>query len=217
MTTLAPLPAPAPIAAAPIADGCTDVPAGRIATVVTYLEMHARPDPLPEPAAHGVTLQRVPQPELGWYRALFRRIGEDWLWFSRLRLPDAALAAILHDPAVELYAARREGREIGLVELDFRTPGEVELAFFGLVAGETGAGTGRVLINAATARAFARAPSVERFFVHTCTLDHPAALAFYRKAGFVPVKQMVEIAPDPRLDGTLRREAAPHVPVYSEG
>ncbi|MCB4769524.1 GNAT family N-acetyltransferase [Ancylobacter sp. Lp-2] len=192
-------------------DGLTPVPAGKVAAIVTFLEMRARPAPLAEPEGHGLEIRRVEQPDPGWYRALFRRIGEEWLWFSRLRLSDAALAAILGDPAVEVHALVRGEEEIGLLELDWRVPGEVELGFFGLVPGETGAGAGRVLMNRAIERAFARA--VDRFFVHTCTLDHPAAVSFYMKSGFVPVGRAVEIADDPRLDGTIRRDAARHFPV----
>jgi hypothetical protein len=49
--------------------------------------------------------------------------------------------------------------------------------------------------------------------VHTCTLDHPAALAFYQRSGFVAYRRQVEIDDDPRLDGTLPADAAPHVPL----
>ncbi|GAB4068201.1 GNAT family N-acetyltransferase [Ancylobacter sonchi] len=199
--------------ASPILDlaGLTPVPAGKVAAIVTFLEMRARPAPLREPEGHGLQVLRVERPDPGWYRALFRRIGEEWLWFSRLRLSDATLAAILNDLAVEVHVLKRGTEEIGLLELDWRVPGEAELGFFGLVPEETGAGAGRVLMNRATDLVFAR--PLDRFFVHTCTLDHPAAVGFYMKAGFVPVGRAVEIADDPRLDGTIRRDAARHFPV----
>jgi hypothetical protein len=66
-------------------------------------------------------------------------------------------------------------------------------------------------MNAAIRRAFAK--PVDRFFLHTCSLDHPAALAFYIRAGFTPYKRAIEVADDPRLTGRLPRTAAPHVPV----
>ena len=40
-------------------------------------------------AAGAWTLRRVETPALDWYRDLFRRVGEDWLWISRARMPDA--------------------------------------------------------------------------------------------------------------------------------
>ena len=79
-----------------LADGYTDVADGKLATVVTSLQMHARPDPRPERQRDGWSLRRVERPDLGWYRDLYRRVGEEWLWFSRLQMPDTDLAAIIH-------------------------------------------------------------------------------------------------------------------------
>ena len=75
----------------------------------------------------------------------------------------------------------------------------------------SGRAPGRFLMQQAIARAWAR--PIERFWVHTCTLDHPSAVGFYRRSGFQPYAVMVEIADDPRLSGHLPREAAPHVPL----
>ena len=54
---------------------------------------------------------------------------------------------------------------------------------------------------------------VTRLWVHTCTLDHPSALGFYRAQGFTPFARAVETFADPRLAGVLPREAAPHLPL----
>ena len=192
------------------------VPGGKVASVVTFLEMTAQPAPMPAPPLGDLSLRRAEAPDVGWYRDLFHRIGAEWLWFSRLRISEAEHAAIIGHADVEVHVLARTGADgtrtdIGLVELDFRTPGEAELAFFGLVPGETGAGAGRLMMNLATARAFAR--PIRRFFVHTCTHDHPAAIGFYQKAGFVPAGRALEIVDDPRLDGTLDRAVAPHIPI----
>ncbi|MDF2996618.1 MAG: family N-acetyltransferase [Xanthobacteraceae bacterium] len=192
-------------------NGYTPIPAGKIASVVTYLELRARPAPMREPDA-ALALRQVEAPRPDWYRALFRRIGEDWLWMSRLELSDEALLAIIGDPAVELYALSHEGAEVGLLELDFReAPALVELAFFGVVPEFTGAGAGRFLMNRANEIVWSR--PVERFMVHTCTLDHPAAVGFYLKAGFAAYARAIEVADDPRLSGALRSSAAPQLPV----
>ncbi len=55
---------------------------------------------------------------------------------------------------------------------------------------------------------------IARVHVHTCTLDHPAALGAYRRAGFVPYKRAVERFHDPRLLGILPRSCAPQVPLF---
>lgn len=191
-------------------DGYTDLPRGKIAAIVTYLEMRSPPTALPVEAQAGWSLQPL-NGDLGRYRTLYRRIGEPWLWFSRIVMPDEELASILSDPKVEAYALHDGKDDIGLLELDFRPEGEAELAFLGLVPGVTGKGAGRFLINEAIRRAFSH--PIERFFVHTCSLDHPAALTFYMRAGFTPYKRAIEVSDDLRLQGLISRESAPQVPV----
>lgn len=192
-------------------DGYIDVPAGKQAAVVTCLEMLARPEPRRERAAENWSLRRVENPDLEWYRALYRRVGQDWLWFSRLCMSDETLADILAAPGVEVYAFEVDGQPEGLLELDFRVKGECELAFFGLTATAQGTGAGRWLMNRALDRAWSQ--PIRRLWVHTCTFDHPDAVAFYRRSGFVAYKQQIEIADDPRLTGAMPRDAAPRFPV----
>ncbi len=194
-----------------IADGYTDVPPGRIAAVVTWLEMRAPAAPLRETSAAGWELRREARPDLAWYRNLFRRVGEEWLWFSRLAMSDAELTAILHDPHIHVYALWHEGRAEGLLELDFREEGACELVFFGLTTPLIGTGAGRWMMNRAIALAWAQ--PIQRFWVHTCTLDHPGAVAFYLRSGFTAIRRQIEVAPDPRLQGQLAPTAAPHVPI----
>ncbi|MEJ7933357.1 GNAT family N-acetyltransferase [Sphingobium sp. AN558] len=192
----------------------TPVPDHQIATIVTHLEMRNRPRPAPLPDS---PLRLVPwkSPSLAAYRALFRRVGEPWLWFSRLVMPDESLTAIIHDPAVAIYAViDPRGIEVGLLELDFRIAPDCELSFFGLVAELTGRGNGKWLL--AQARSLAWRKGIERFWVHTCTLDSPAALGFYIRGGFTPFARDVEIFADPRLTGHLPRDAAPHVPLLDQ-
>lgn len=197
--------------------GVHDVPPGCVAAVVTWLETRSPPSPPRRevPLCPGLSSVRVTAPATDWYRRVFTEIGgRDWLWFSRLALTDADLAGIIRDPAVEIVALRdADGRDMGLMELDFRVPGACELAFFGVARPVQGQGAGRMLMAAALSRAWS-AP-IDRVHVHTCTLDHPAALPFYIRSGFTPVARRVEIAPDPRLCGLLPPDAAPHVPVLA--
>jgi len=194
--------------------GMHDTPRGCLVTVVTDLVMHTPPPGRPAASLPDLSLVHVAAPVTDWYRRLFTEIGRDWLWVSRLAMSDAALAAIITDPAVEIRVLRDgAGRDLGLLELDFRTPGACALVFFGVAAGLQGRGAGRMLMQAALARAWA-AP-ITRLQVHTCTLDHPAALPFYMRSGFRPAARRVEIMPDPRLTGLLPPDAAPHVPVIA--
>lgn len=189
----------------------TPVPPGQIATIVTSLEMTAPPKPQPVPPSP-FQLVRWPDPEPARYRALFRRIGEPWLWFSRLVMGDTELKRIIGNPAIEIYAVTdRRGIEVGMLELDLREAATVELAFFGLVPELTGKGIGRWLMGRALGLAWRK--GVGRVWVHTCTLDHPSALGFYRAQGFTPYATAVEIFADPRLAGVLAADAAPHIPL----
>jgi GNAT superfamily N-acetyltransferase len=196
-------------------NGYTDVPNGKIAAVVTSLDMTERARLRPEPNPIPWSIRQVQDPSLNWYRNLYRGVGEEWLWFSRLHMSDDALAGIVHSPAVEVYVVEAEGTETGLLELDFRSAGDCELAFIGLSASLRGQGAGRWLMNRAIERAWSR--PIRRFWVHTCTLDHPDALAFYIRSGFRPFRRQVEIADDPRLVGKLPRTAAPQIPLIVPG
>lgn len=193
------------------ANGYTDLPTGKLATLVTSLEMTARPPVRAVPELPGLTLDRWINPAPDAYRQLFAAVGEPYLWFSRRVMPGAQLLAILRNPLVEVYVPRRDGVELGLVELDRRTPGEIELAYFGLVPSAVGSGVGRWLMDRAIDIAWSYAP--RRFWVHTCAFDHPGALSFYRRSGFVPYKLSIEIGDDPRLTGHLPRSSAPQIPL----
>lgn len=192
-------------------DGYSDVPAGKIASVVTYLQAFERPPLRPAPTNHSWTLRAVPEPSVDWYRDLFHRIGDDWLWFSRLTLTDEALRSIIQDPLVEIRTLRVGDRDDGLLELDFRVEGECKLAFLGLTAQLLGQGAGRWMMNRALDLAWAR--PINRFWLNTCTLDHQDALSFYLRSGLVPFRRQVEIADDPRMTGLVPRTTAPQVPL----
>lgn len=194
-----------------IALGYSDVPPGHVASVVTCLEMRSKPQQETLPLPEGITLAPLVNVDLIAYRALFRKIGAKWLWFSRLYMADDKLTAILNDPNVEAWVIRDGAEDIGMLELDFSEPGQCELVFLGLVEGTTGKGLGRAIMSRATERAFAK--PIERFWVHTCTFDHPSALNFYIRSGFVPYAFQVEVQADPRLTGHLPDDAAPHIPL----
>jgi GNAT superfamily N-acetyltransferase len=194
-----------------LADGYTDLPAGKLANVQLSLEMFSAPARRADSVDSDFALERLDASQLDRYRALFRRIGEPYLWFSRLLLNDDQLRAVLGDDAVEAYALRHDGEDAGILELDFRTERECELTFFGLVDSLVGTRAGRWLMNRAMERAWSR--PISRMWVHTCSLDHPKAVPFYMRSGFRPFKWQIEVFEDPRIAGLLPRSAAPNVPI----
>jgi GNAT superfamily N-acetyltransferase len=195
----------------PLPAGYHPLPAGHLANVVTCLEMMERPQPRPAPEAAGLSLERLGAEDTGRYLRLFRAVGQDVMWFSRLILAEEALASIIGDPMIHAHALVRDGADIGILELDFREAGQCELCFFGVIPSAVGTGAGRWLMNEALTRAWDQ--PISRLWVHTCTFDHPNALAFYQRSGFRPYQVMVEIHPDPRLTGHLPKEASPQVPI----
>ena len=173
-----------------------------IEVTITYLEMRdppARPPaPLPRTGSK-IALLRAEAPTVGFYRYLYNAVGGPWRWYERNLLSDDALATIIGDGSVEIYVLYCDGAPAGYAELDFRKTGEVELAYFGLIPDYMGRGLGAYMLDWAIDTAWTRDPG--RVWVHTCTLDHPAALAVYQKAGFVPYDQETVTIADPGVPG----------------
>ena len=189
----------------------TPLPPGHVGAVVTYLEMNARPPLRPLPASP-FRLERWSDPEPARYRLLFERVGARWLWYSRLLMDDAKLRSETGEVHAVVDPA---GIEIGMVELDFRNPGEGLIRFLGFVPELAAKGHGAWLL--ARTLALAWRPGVERVLVNTCTLDHPAALGAYLGAGFIAVGRAFESFPDPRLAGLLPPGSAPQIPIVGGG
>lgn len=194
-----------------LADGYTDLPPGKLANVVTCLEMRQRADPRPERASIPAAFERFLQPDVERYRALVRRVGEPYLWQSPLLISDEQFAGEIRDAEMELYVLRSRGEDEGILSLDFRKPRECEIRLFGVAERLHGSGAGRKLMNFAIETAWSR--PIQRLWLHTCTLDHPDALPFYIRSGFVPFKRQIEIHDDPRVLGLYPRHAAPNVPL----
>ncbi len=87
------------------------VPNGAIAAIVTHPEMFKRPDIVPAKPRADLSLHLVPDPDLCWYRALYRRIDEEWLWFSRAIMSDRQLSDVIHHPNVSVYVLRDTGHD----------------------------------------------------------------------------------------------------------
>ena len=154
-----------------------------VETEVVYLEMTAPPSPVATaPAVTGIEIHHARRPTTSFYRYLYDTVGAPWLWTERRLLDDRLLRAILDDPAVEVNVLWVEGVPAGYAEIDRRQWPEVELAYFGLAPSFIGRGLGGHLLSFAIGQVWRQQPS--RFWVHSCDLDHPAALGVYQNAGF---------------------------------
>lgn len=158
-------------------------------TIVTiHLEMTdpaaLRPVPL---ARRDVEVRRaeVPSPELN--RFLYTAVGGDWYWIDRLGWSYERWLQWLDRDEVETWVAWVSGTPAGYFELEAQSGDDVEIAYFGLLPRFIGQHLGGALLTLAVERAFAR--GARRVWVHTCTLDHPGALANYRARGFRVFKE----------------------------
>lgn len=191
-----------------LGEGRYDVPEGHLAVVVTHLVCRQPVEPPARPAGIELRAESGITPET--YRQLFRMVGRDWLWTSRLLLDDATLAATLGDSNLKLYTVASDGRTCGMVELDLGRPDVPRIAFFGLTPQIAGRGAGRWLMAHLQTELFGA--GAEAIRLDTCTLDSPAALRFYLRNGFAAERREVHVFPDPRALGVLDAGAAPFVP-----
>jgi GNAT superfamily N-acetyltransferase len=154
---------------------------------VYYLEMLAPPHRSVPAPRDGLSVLHVKSPTVPYYRTLYDAVGKEFYWLSRRKMSDEALAAVISDPADELHALHVDGTAAGFAELDRRKPDEIELVQFGLMREFIGQGLGKWFLQWTIDKAWCYKP--KRFWLHTCTLDHPAALPNYTKAGFILYKQ----------------------------
>jgi GNAT superfamily N-acetyltransferase len=153
----------------------------------TYLQMFAHPERIVPPPREGLAVVHAKKPTVAYYRFLYDAVGRDYDWTSLKKLSGAELAAPLNDPRLEVHVLMAEGVPAGFAELDRRIESEIELAKFGLMPEFIGHGLGRYFLQWTIDKAWSYKP--RRFWLHTDTKDHPAALPNYLKAGFAIYKE----------------------------
>jgi GNAT superfamily N-acetyltransferase len=173
---------------------------------VTWLEMTSpdelRPGRLP-PAP--VELEQVDRSLVPLLRATNNRVGEPHGWTGRSAWSEARWAEHLAKPGVRAFVARVGGEPVGLIELEARPGGEVEITVFGLVPELVGRGFGGHLLTRAVRLAWdARPPPGEtptrRVWLHTASTDHGHALPNYLGRGFRVVRSEVRRKQVPARD-----------------
>lgn len=164
-------------------------PGDIVDVTVTYLEMRARPAVgiAPAPMTRGLSLLRLEEPPLSFWRYLYGTVGAEHDWTDKLKWSDEDLAAFVQDPQVELNVAYLTGWPAGFYQLDFRDGMTCDLSYFGLMPEAIGRGLGRWLLTTAIHSAWDR--DITRLTVNTCTLDHPQALPLYQRVGFTPLER----------------------------
>jgi GNAT superfamily N-acetyltransferase len=173
----------------------------------TYLQL-ARPDDLrPARADAGrVEVVFVARCPASFYRYLYGEVGRLYHWTDRLVWTDDEIRAHLARPEIKLWVMHEGGVPAGYFELERHPDGSTEVAYFGLIQEFLGRGLGKRLLTEAAERAWEE--GANRVWLHTCTLDDPAALPNYLKRGFAPFKKetyITTISPEEERRGKWRK------------
>jgi GNAT superfamily N-acetyltransferase len=154
----------------------------------TYLELTRPADlrpaatPVPEPR-----VERLDDCPPSFFRYLYREVGRQYHWTDRLSWTDDQARGHLLDPTVSLWLLSSPAAPAGYFELKRHEDDAVEIAYFGLLPEFTGRGWGKYLLTRAVREAWDA--GARRVWLHTCTLDHPAALPNYLRRGFRPFRE----------------------------
>ena len=149
----------------------------------TYLEMRHPSELKPAAApAERPRIERVANCPPAFWRFLYSEVGRHYHWFDRLPWTDEQIRRYLDDEAVTLYVMWVDGVPAGYFELRIDAERAVEIVYFGLMDQFTGRGLGGYMLGEAATIAWSMGAS--RVWLHTNTLDHPAALPNYQKRGF---------------------------------
>jgi GNAT superfamily N-acetyltransferase len=160
----------------------------------TYLQM-THPDDL-KPARieesfqesfQGLRIEQVVNCPASFYRYLYTEVGREYYWCDRLPWSNEQILTHLNQAGVSVWVLYCDGAPAGFFELEQHGDRSTEIAYFGLLPEFTGRGLGKHLLTYAVEQAWNTNPN--RVWLHTCTLDSPAALPNYLKRGFQPFKQ----------------------------
>jgi GNAT superfamily N-acetyltransferase len=156
----------------------------------TYLQMTSR-DQLraSRVADSGVQIDRLQNCPASFFRFLYAEVGRLYHWVDRLGWTDDEIREYLSNPGVSLWVMYVEGSPAGYFELSKDEGGSTEVAYFGLLQEFLGRGLGKHLLSEAIERAWEMGAA--RVWLHTCTLDDPAAMPNYLKRGLEPFKQEI--------------------------
>lgn len=157
---------------------------GIVAVTVWSLEMTASADLVPAAAPRDANVQilRAGRPAAALSAFFYREVGADWHWVDRADWSRADWIRWVDRDEHHLLWVASDGVPAGYLELEQQPDGSVEIAYFGLLPGFVGRGIGPWLLAQGIAVAWAL-PGTRRVWVHTCSLDSPAALGTYEARG----------------------------------
>jgi GNAT superfamily N-acetyltransferase len=163
-----------------------------ISSTISYLEMK-NPAELREKQAPRDGLDVVPitlpQPELN--RFFYCTVGGDWYWINRLDWTYSQWSNYVNRPELQTWIVTVDRVPAGYFELELQPGDDLEIVYFGLLPAYVEQGIGGWALSEAVKRAWAT--GAKRVWMHTCTLDHPRALANYLARGFRKFKEETSV------------------------
>lgn len=150
---------------------------------VYYLQMLSVESLTESPAVDDLMVMEARQKNFRLNRFLYQLVGEDWQWRDKLALSDQAWRDSTEADNVRTWVAYCEGAIAGYYEMRRDDQCAVEIVYFGLAPDFIGRGFGSDLLCRAVRSAWGWT-GTQRVWLHTCSLDHPHALANYQRRGF---------------------------------
>jgi GNAT superfamily N-acetyltransferase len=148
----------------------------------TYLEMttpaELRPKRIADPRFR---IEQVAPVDWRLNRHMYCAVGEPWQWLEKRAWTDGQWRDYAESDRLRTFVAYYDDSPAGYYELRRDDGGGIEIVYFGLLPQFVGKGFGSALLTSALEEAWRMAPS--RVWLHTCSLDHPAALANYQARG----------------------------------
>ncbi|MBU6950388.1 MULTISPECIES: GNAT family N-acetyltransferase [unclassified Hahella] len=151
-------------------------------TVSTYyLEMTSPSDLQAKSPVGELQIMECAIRQFEYSRFLYTLVGGAWGWTDKLSWSDDQWRDYAENENLRTWVAYVKGSPAGYFELQKQPERQVEISYFGLAPKFIGQGLGGYLLTQCIREAWSW--GAERVWVHTCTLDHPGALANYQARG----------------------------------
>ena len=124
----------------------------------------------------------IDPPDFQLNKFFYKQVGKDYRWIDRLVWEDIKWLNYVENSKVKTYILKDRENLIGYFEIifDFEKK-HSEIAYFGILSEYFGKNYGGYLLSEAITKSFEN--SIERVWVHTCSLDHKNALKNYLARG----------------------------------
>lgn len=171
-----------------------------IPTKTWWLQMVEKPEPITIALPASFEVVGPIKPDAASYLKLYHAVGDKFNWVDRTLIPQDELIRLIQSDHTEIFVLQCNREPAGFVEFDITHPDETEIVYFGLCEAYTGRKIGFPFLLWAVDHAWKR--PLRKVWLHTCDLDHPAALPVYQKAGFVIFKESIIEQPLPEDQST---------------